>query len=253
MLNSATELLNESSSFCKLAKPPILISSRTRRNNQLKFGFDSRKLNDTFGECGRPKIGWQIDPFGHSRESASLMAQIGFDGLFFARLDYQDKNKRLQTKTMEMIWEGSSDLGEFLITWGFLRFKPKNLTLISLRTGSDGDVLTGALLNHYSTPGGFCWDIFCGDEPIIDNPDLPDFNVGNRVDAFINTARSQSQYFQSNNIMMTFGDDFQYQYAHKNFKNIDKLIRYLFRSIIWYSPHESLIVGNHSDPLSQIL
>lgn len=35
-------------------------------------------LQNTFGACGRPKIGWQIDPFGHSREQASLFAQVTF-------------------------------------------------------------------------------------------------------------------------------------------------------------------------------
>lgn len=64
-------------------------------------------MNDTFGKCGLPKVAWQIDPFGHSREQASLFAQMGYDGLFFGRLDYQDKAFRKENHDMEMIWSGS--------------------------------------------------------------------------------------------------------------------------------------------------
>ena len=39
-----------------------------------KLGFEY--LRNNFGKCGRTKIGWQIDPFGHSREQASLFAQV---------------------------------------------------------------------------------------------------------------------------------------------------------------------------------
>ena len=41
-------------------------------------------------------VAWQIDPFGHAREQASLFAQMGFDGLFFGRLDYDDKKTRMK-------------------------------------------------------------------------------------------------------------------------------------------------------------
>jgi lysosomal alpha-mannosidase len=77
-----------------------------------QFSLGLKFLNDTFGECARPKIGWQIDPFGHAREQASLFTQFGFDGVFFARLDFQDKVKRLADKSMEMVWETSDNLGE---------------------------------------------------------------------------------------------------------------------------------------------
>lgn len=33
-------------------------------------------LNASFGECGRPRVAWQVDPYGHSRETAALFAQV---------------------------------------------------------------------------------------------------------------------------------------------------------------------------------
>jgi len=41
---------------------------------------------------------------------------MGYDGLFFARLDFQDRFQRLYYKTTEMIWQGSPNLGEGVIT-----------------------------------------------------------------------------------------------------------------------------------------
>ncbi|CAF4002973.1 unnamed protein product [Adineta steineri] len=160
-------------------------------------------LNDQFGECGRPKIGWQIDPFGHSREQASLLAQMGFDGLFVGRADYQDLQKRNTTKSMEMIWKASANLGRQ--SWLF----------------------TGILPRRYSTPATFSFDFIAPDDPIIDDVNLPDYNVPERVQTFIETAQNESMEYATNHIIMTFGGDFQYQNALANYKNLDKLIKYV--------------------------
>ena len=69
----------------------------------------------TFGKCGRPKIAWQIDPFGHGREQANLFARMGYDGLFFGRLDYQvpsfwfigqSREKLRRIERREWVWMG---------------------------------------------------------------------------------------------------------------------------------------------------
>ena len=38
-----------------------------------------------------PRIGWSIDPFGHSSANPRLYTDMGFEAWFFARLDYADK------------------------------------------------------------------------------------------------------------------------------------------------------------------
>ena len=39
--------------------------------------------------------------------------QMGFDGLFFGRADHNDIQQRRMTKTQEMIWKASANLGEW--------------------------------------------------------------------------------------------------------------------------------------------
>ena len=116
-----------------------------------QFTWGLRRLNDTFGECGRPKIGWQIDPFGHAQEQASMFSQMAYDGLFLGRIHYKDKDRRLQQKQMEMVWRASQSLGE--------------------------DIFTGVLYNLYMGPSGSCWDVMCSDEPFIDDNESMDNNV----------------------------------------------------------------------------
>ena len=75
----------------------------------MSLGF--KKLKDTFGECGIPRVGWQIDPFGHSREQADIFASLGFDGLFFGRLDWREKGQESSSnKTLKLLFAVSQIL-----------------------------------------------------------------------------------------------------------------------------------------------
>jgi hypothetical protein len=159
-----------------------------------------RFLKQEFGAV--PKVGWQIDPFGHSSTQASLLsARVGFTGLFFARIDYQDSIYRDANKEYEMIWRPSPSLGV------------------------NGQIFTGAFeRNGYGPPGGFNWDAFSSDAPIQDDPRLEDFNVPQRVEDFVAEVMNQFGANKGDDIMLTLGSDFQYSNAHTWYKNLDKLI-----------------------------
>ena len=161
--------------------------------DQLTYGL--QWLNKTFGECGIPKVGWQIDPFGHSREQASIFSQMAFDGLFLGRIDYQDKALREKTQTLEMVWKASPSLGQ------------------------RADIFTGVLPNVYWPPTGFCWDVNCWDEPLHER------NSQSKAKEFINHVKKQASFYGTNHTIITMGMDFYFRDATKWFTNLDKLIQ----------------------------
>lgn len=168
--------------------------------DQMTLGL--RFLEDTFGNDGRPRVAWHIDPFGHSREQASLFAQMGFDGFFFGRLDYQDKWVRKEKLEMEQVWRASTSL------------KPPA-----------ADLFTSVLPNMYNPPENLCWDVVCADKPVVEDPRSPEYNAKELVDYFLQIATAQGRHYRTNHTVMTMGSDFQYENANMWFKNLDKLIR----------------------------
>ncbi|KAK9839362.1 hypothetical protein WJX84_005048 [Apatococcus fuscideae] len=74
-----------------------------------------RFLKETFNFT--PRIGWQIDPFGHSSTHASLMCgALGFDGLFFGRADYQGVFSILKASTVQLLELGDSCNAHLCVT-----------------------------------------------------------------------------------------------------------------------------------------
>uniref|UniRef100_A0A914IEA3 Alpha-mannosidase n=1 Tax=Globodera rostochiensis TaxID=31243 RepID=A0A914IEA3_GLORO len=162
-------------------------------------------LNATYGTCGHPKVAWQIDPFGHSREHANLAALIGYEALFFARMHYAELQRRADQKALEMIWSSSDDLKTNILTGGFLR-------------------------GTYGPPDGLCFDALCGNDPIVDNPVFGGYNLESKLERFFNAVFAEVSVRPNGydegvkHVMLTMGGDFQYSNANMWFTQLDKLI-----------------------------
>lgn len=143
-----------------------------------------------------PTIGWHIDPFGHSTANPRLFADMGFDAWFFARLDYQDKENRLQNKSMQYLWRPMSQ-----------------------HFGSEKEIMTYAMYRHYSAPPGFDVDLNGGASPISDS------NKAEKMSEFKDFIQEMASHYQGNHILIPMGDDFRYQKASINYSNIDNLIK----------------------------
>lgn len=145
-----------------------------------------------------PTVGWQIDPFGHSATQGGLLtSSVGFDALYFGRIHYVDLLNRQTAAECEGLWSSAPDSSS--VFWG----------------------LTGSYGGNYGAPEGFCFDVLCGDDPLVG---LEKTALVDRIKLFTNALGKQANQTKGRNIMLTMGMDFQYSNARKNFENLDLLI-----------------------------
>ena len=62
---------------------------------------------------------------------------------------------------------------------------------------------------------------------MMDDPNLDEYNVDEKVEDFINYTLNQATQYKTRNLIMTLGSDFQYSNAHMWYKNLDKVIYYV--------------------------
>ncbi|GMT05125.1 hypothetical protein PENTCL1PPCAC_27299 [Pristionchus entomophagus] len=168
--------------------------------DQMELGL--HKLDRLFGECGHAQTAWQIDPFGHSRETANLFALMGYSSLFFARVHYLEKAARLKNKSLEFVWNTSDDLKTKILTGAFYQ-------------------------DNYGPPEGFCFDALCGDDPIIENEDMEGYNLPEKLKLFEAHVKKQASFLRTKHVMLLMGSDFQYTNANAWYTNLDKLIEHV--------------------------
>ncbi|RNE99561.1 putative lysosomal alpha-mannosidase precursor [Trypanosoma rangeli] len=157
-----------------------------------------------------PRVGWQIDPFGHSAtQGAMLTARVGFLGTFFARVDFQEFEYRAKTGKRQFWWQPSPSMPE-------------------LRTFAEIN-----LHQTYCSPPHFKWDILdylpgaqWGGDPItiVDDNTSAQYNVPFILKQFKAEVRANMKVTRGNNIMWTMGCDFNYFSSDLWFSNMDKLI-----------------------------
>mmetsp|Transcript_8010 Transcript_8010/g.19258 ORF Transcript_8010/g.19258 Transcript_8010/m.19258 type:complete len:1447 (-) Transcript_8010:53-4393(-) len=194
----------------------------------------------------RPRVGWQLDPFGHSILQVDLMgAELGFEGLFFGRIDFQDLEYRVSgenglRKAAEFVWKSDHNDYAKLPSAGARRRS-------SWRSSSEVFTgLTGSYGGNYGPPMHYWWDELCDVES---NPTF-ESTAGNKtaqaeiVDNFYTLVLQQANVTRGRNILMTWGSDFWYSNATKVFWNTDELIR---RVNAKYGSEMSLFYSNMED------
>lgn len=132
------------------------------------------------------------------------------------------KIKASDSKQKPLRWFGKQAI--ILVTNEKLYSNTIRLHFIIIFLGNATDLFTSVMYNTYGPPPGFCFDILCSDEPIIDDKKSPLYNVPQRLKLFFDYLDNVTKAYSTSNVIITMGEDFNYQDATVWYKNLDKLI-----------------------------
>lgn len=195
-----------------------------------QFTWGHRRLEQMMGpDWTPPKVAWQIDPFGHSREQASIINRMGFDGFFLHRIDFRDYEQRDRESNLEFIWKTSDDL-------------------------KSSELFTSVLKNYMPPSDQFIFeDKGYVRNVVVDDPESEEYNLDDYVSSFYGLIRGRNRVGkEKRNLLMTFGADFDYQIAHSTFGNIDRLIKGVRKQQVGYDLRVNVFYSTPSCYLSAV-
>ncbi|CAG9324133.1 MAN2A2_7 [Blepharisma stoltei] len=173
---------------------------------QIEHGHEY--LNEKFG-INKVKVGWQIDPFGHSALTPSLWAKFGYQYHVINRIDSSFKQELINNGNLEFIWYG-------------------------VDFGKNESIFTHVLYDHYDAP------------PIL-NIYSPQYCFSNGTlsveilkicaEKLFSLVVQRTSAYRTDKMMFLYGDDFYFSdldSSRTEFKNLEALIDYINRSPNYY-------------------
>jgi hypothetical protein len=175
---------------------------------QIQTGIDW--IESTFGV--RPKIGWQIDPFGNSAVTPSILSILGYEGIVLSRIGTTFDYDLEISQNSEFIWEGakmdSEGKGQPILAHHLVRSKYQ------------------APVEFKYQPEGFPFWVHPKEK--CSNIDELKSNYRKCIKLYYEEVLKPSMTGHRHNLVLSvFGDDFAYYDADYNFKYIDAFMQML--------------------------
>ncbi|KAL0222279.1 hypothetical protein RCL1_002133 [Eukaryota sp. TZLM3-RCL] len=188
-------------------------ASPTVESIALQIQVGQEWLRNVFGYTKPIRVGWQIDPFGHSSSSLAMSAFAGFEMVVINRIHFKAKNLLRDSGQLEFLWQGAKGAGE------------------------SGRAIAHLLYKHYSAPKGFDFEDV--------HYTIGRHNVNMKADQLLSELRTQSKAYPTRNLLVPVGDDFKFKNAKRQYENWEMLMeninsRYSDVEIKWSTPDKYL-------------